>query len=277
MKKTFTFIFFSCLAAVGIAVLLTSSSGGRAFATNSGNTGAPGEGTTCVTCHGSGFSTSVSMTVQDTNGNTVSSYVPGSIYTIDFTVNSTGAVRWGYQLTSLNSSNGAIANFSNPSTNTRLVSLSNGRQYAEHAGKSTTPSFSVDWTAPVAGTGNVTFYGAGAAVDNNGGRRGDGAAVTNLTLTENVNVGIEEQELQEEFKVYPNPANEFIYIEPSTKKASNANVSILNNLGQIVSTSHLDAKTNGVQKIFIGELDKGVYFLKIDRGSEVSGQKIIIN
>jgi hypothetical protein len=46
-----------------------------------------------------------------------------------------------------------------------LVTLSIGRQYAEHAGKSVSNSFNTQWTAPASGTGPITFYGAGAAVN----------------------------------------------------------------------------------------------------------------
>ncbi len=63
--------------------------------------------------------------------------------------------------------------------NYKIATIPNGRTYAEHDNVSTPNIFNVVWTAPAAGTGNVT-YAAGNAVDKNGLNSGDGSSVTTL-------------------------------------------------------------------------------------------------
>ena len=65
MKKTILSIFFSSIVLIGFNIVLTSSSRGRASDANSGNTGAPNETTTCRSCHGTGFGTTVAITIKD--------------------------------------------------------------------------------------------------------------------------------------------------------------------------------------------------------------------
>ena len=92
MKKTLLSLFGISIALIGLQVLLVSSSNGRAFIANSGNTGAPGESQTCRSCHGTGFSTTVTLVVSKDSalGNPVSSsYIPGDVYDAEFTVNAT--------------------------------------------------------------------------------------------------------------------------------------------------------------------------------------------
>ena len=276
MKKSIYTLFALSILTMGSVIILTSSSNGRAFAANSGNTGAPGEATTCRSCHGSGFGTTVSMLMTDTNGAPATSYIPGTVYNITFTVNSTGGTRWGYQLTSLTSNNTPIANFTNPSSNTRIVTLGNGRQYAEHAGKSTTNSFSMNWTAPPSGTGNVFFYGGGAAVNNNGGTNGDGGNTLSINIPENTSVGIVEPTLSDQFLVYPNPAKNFIKLKNSTVDLNEVTASIFDTSGRLVITENLSIKSDKVEKINTSKLKSGYYILKVISDQESFEKKILI-
>ncbi len=276
MKKTLLSIFALSILAIGIQITLTSNASGRAFFASSGNTGAPGESTTCRSCHGSAFSTTVSIVIKDSLRNPITSYIPGTVYNAEFTVNATGAIRYGFQLVSLNSSNSAVNGFSTPNVNTRLVTLGNGRQYAEHAGKSTTNSFGTQWTAPATGTGTVTFYGGGAAVDNNGFIGGDGGNIASFNLPENTSVGFVESTLRNELLVYPNPTRNVIKLKNTSSDVKNAVAELYTISGQLVLTKNVSLKQNNAERLNVSNLENGYYILKISNEGQTVEEKIMI-
>lgn len=276
MKKTLLSIFILSIIAIGTQLILTSSSNGRAFAANSGNTGAPGESTTCRSCHGTGLGTTVSIVLKDTLGNAVTSYIPGAIYRAEFTVNAVGASRYGFQMVSLNASNSPVNGFSTPSANTRLVTLGIGRQYAEHAGKSVSNSFSTQWTAPASGTGPITFYGAGAAVNNNGNTGGDGGNIATLVMFENTSVGIVEPTLRNQVLVYPNPTSNVIKIKNTKTDMNEAIAQLYSVSGQLVLSENISLKKDNPQILNVSNLDNGYYILIIRNGDESLEEKILI-
>ena len=114
-------------------------------------------------CHGGqDSSTAVSIIGQP------SSYTPGSTYSLSITVSSSvvSGDMGGFSMST------TAGTFSNPGLNAKLAS---GK--VTHSTISAR-NWSVDWTAPVAGTGTVTISGAGNAVDGNSqpGQSGSGAA-----------------------------------------------------------------------------------------------------
>ncbi|MDG1428346.1 MAG: T9SS type A sorting domain-containing protein [Crocinitomicaceae bacterium] len=153
-------------------------SGGAGTGGLGDRTGGPLSSATCSQCHSGGtFNVSVSLDVFDpVSGMSVTSYVPGNIYQITFSV-SGNASAYGFQGTALTSVNGAGGSFSSPS-GAQLVTIS-GRPYIEHVGgPSASGVFQTDWTAPVAGSGTIMFYGIGLAVNQNGGTSGDNVSAT---------------------------------------------------------------------------------------------------
>ena len=164
-----------------------SNSGGRAAVANSGNTGAPGESTLCANCHGGGsYSPSMSLAVTDLGGSPVVAYTPGETYNLTVTITASGTpAGYGFQMTSLQSSNSPAGSFSNPSSNAQISTISSGRTYVEHDGTSSSNTFTAQWTAPATNTGTVTMYANGNAVNGNGGTSGDaGTPAIQVTLTE---------------------------------------------------------------------------------------------
>lgn len=138
-------------------------------------TGAPGEGT-CKSCHGTG-------TDNIGDGYLIiaapDAYVAGSTDTITVTIQDPGQQRWGFEATVLqdsdNSMAGSLASIS-PYTGT---SVSLGITYIGHVSNATADgtfdgttsgpvSWDFVWTAPVGGSGPVTFYFTGVAANGNG-------------------------------------------------------------------------------------------------------------
>jgi hypothetical protein len=138
-------------------------------------TGAPGQGT-CKSCHGTG-------TDDVGNGSlTISApdfYMPGATDTITVTIQDPGQQRWGFELTVLKNSDntmaGALTSIS-PYTGTNssggityIGHVSNVSADGTFAGTTNGPvSWEFTWTAPLSGSGPVTFYFTGVAANGNG-------------------------------------------------------------------------------------------------------------
>ena len=82
--------------------------------------------------------------------------------------------------------------------------------------------------------------------------------------------GIEEVE-NENIKIYPNPANDFINIEINDNHNGNFNISIYNSLGIKVM------ETSNENTINIEDLPSGMYFINVTTENLNKTKKIIIN
>jgi hypothetical protein len=189
MKLRLLFVLFSC----GLAwFVLSSRSGGLAAAGNQDRSGSPVSSGQCSNCHSGGsFNAQASITVRDGGGNAVTSYIPGNSYTIELVISGSGANGYGSQLSVLDASNNNAGTFGSAITSNTQVSTLFGRSLLEHSGISASGVFQANWTAPSAGTGTITLYANGIAVNGNGGTSGDqGTSVVNLSLSEAVSTTI---------------------------------------------------------------------------------------
>ena len=121
-------------------------------------------------CHGS----SSSLTAQLTG--LPSAYTPGTTYTLDVGMSASPATG-GFNL---EVNKGAL---SNPDSNSQVSG--NGLQ-ATHDFSPGTTSWTLDWTAPSAGSGSAQFNLAVLSANNNGGSSGDGYATLSTSVPEAV-------------------------------------------------------------------------------------------
>lgn len=78
------------------------------------------------------------------------------------------------------------------------------------------------------------------------------------TITSNINV-----ELQNYFEIYPNPAENFIYLKCKNKKfKKQSKIYLIDNLGRKIKTQSISNST--VEKINISNVKKGIYYIKIE-------------
>lgn len=250
-------------------ILFQSNSSGPA-ASGSRATGAPGDGaTTCVTCHsGGGFGTvNIDFTINTDSGNAVTSYMPGATYTLEVNVSSSSGTPSGYgfqAISLIDAANNPTNSFQNPGSGVRL-STTASRQYAEHNTTSSTGNFSVDWVAPAAGSGDVTFYLGANAVNGNGINGGDNAALLDLTITElggdtadtsgneDPN-GIFNIPVAQQLKVFPNPASDVLHVKGLKENAQRIELYSLS--GQSIKQFEI---AGGL--IQVSDLEPGMYFL----------------
>ncbi len=141
-------------------------------------TGAPGSAGTCVNCHGGGADISI-----DFNNGGLDYTADGNTYPIAVTINGTSPSRFGFSMVAFDSNNDDVGTLVASGANTQIY---NGN----HIGHQSAPTgsgpytFNFDWQAPTNGAGDVTFYLACVAANNNGQTTGDEAAITTLTISE---------------------------------------------------------------------------------------------
>ncbi len=192
----FRFI-YTCFLAALCLIVFQSNRTGRATNGDEGVTGAPGDATiggqakTCSACHSGGSfgPVSVGITLLKANGDTATGYIPGERYTARVRINAGNGtpLGYGFQMITIRDANKTeVKALSDQGSNNRykLRTISNGRTYAEQETMSQSNGFDVEWTGPAKGTGAVTIYAAGNAVNNAAGSFGDIASTTNLKLTE---------------------------------------------------------------------------------------------
>lgn len=112
----------------------------------------------------------------------MTSYLPGNTYTVEYQISNSNYSQYGFQSVALTASNAQAGTFSLPTTPNSQISILSGRQYPEHFGVSSTGVFKFTWLAPALGTGNVTFYSMGNAVNGTGSTSGDKASSPNQTI-----------------------------------------------------------------------------------------------
>ena len=175
----------------GILIVVLSSITQFAFTSSggppAGKTGSPGDGG--VTCNTGGCHTGTPVTPAVgwiTSNIPVGGYQAGQTYTITATATLAGCVRFGFQV-SPQSLTGTLLGtlIVTDAVNTQIVSTKYMEQKsAGTTGFSNSHPWSFNWTAPVAGTGAVTFYGAFNCSNNNGSSSGDQIFTSTYTINE---------------------------------------------------------------------------------------------
>lgn len=278
MKKSLLSFFTLSIVLISANILLTASSNGRA-SVGSGNTGAPSEGQTCRNCHGSRFGTTVSISIRDTSGSTVTQYNAGDTLEVKVDINTSSGSpsRYGFQIVSLDSNNNGINSWTSPSSNAKIVAITRtGRTYAEHNGPSTTSSFTSKWVAPASGTGTITFYAGGVAANNNRGTSGDGGNTTSLTLTENVVTSLNKLSQTVEAAVFPNPVYELLNLQFESLPKDVIEVELFDQNGRLVMATSMPPQMT--YQLDLNTIDRGIYFMAVsERNKMVYRTKVVKN
>ena len=255
MKRKFLLFF----GAISAALILMSGIANTSHSPGA-KTGSPADGANCTACH-TGNTQTVTSWISSNIPST--GYVPGTKYTITLTGKHTGVVKFGFELTAENAQNAKIGTFS--ITNSTETQLTNMMHAVTHTGNGLTPSsnsktWSFDWTAPVAGSGDVTFYASLNAADGNGSASGDVIYNTNYTYIEDLNAGIENENQNKMFSVFPNPSTDILNIKLNNTEAYE--MSVLDITGKQMLTEIIRSQTE-VYRLDISELPQGVYFIHL--------------
>lgn len=168
MKRRSTKVALSIFAIVIASILTTeytSTAEGRNNGAPAGNTGSPADNSTCnKSCHGrTNASSNIGASI--TSNIPAEGYTPGVVYTITGTISNSGS-EFGFSMSPQNNSGTQLGTWTNTSTNT-ILNGTNNKYVTQTSAGSIVKTWSIDWTAPTAGTGAVTFYGSFMISNNN--------------------------------------------------------------------------------------------------------------
>lgn len=200
--------------ASAFVIYLSMSSYAAGPSASAGHVAVSGCGTS-TTCHGA-KSTATTAAITIKNGSTVvtdNKYTPGVKYQITITGTNSTKTKFGYQFSATKSGGAQAGTMSAVPVGSKSASAS-GLTVVEHSAPVTgAPGLSVsfDWTAPAAGTGNVTLSASVNGVNGDNTTSGDAYNNIQVTLTESAASSVA---MVTEVKVgiYPNPANDVLHV-----------------------------------------------------------------
>lgn len=258
MNKLYTSIIL-----IAVSLFLMSNSGGRGAAAGEAVTGAPGERTCAAAgCHNGGsFDPAASLELISTFGDeqAVSGYKAGRDYTARLTITAGGSPGgYGFQMVAMDASGNSVGTWTT-SGNTQIADIG-GQSYVEHSDIIQESVINLNWQAPDADLGALTFFYSANVVNGNGGTSGDSGTNSSTVIEFDPTLSTE-TELVENVKFFPNPASDMINV---TNHNSDT-FTIYNVQGILIKQGNLN-----YDQINISELNPGMYVVKLDNQKEIS-------
>ncbi len=276
------------LLAVFAAFFAYSFADGYATQKKGGITTAPGDlenasgqKETCAKCHnGNPYNSSLEIRVQDANGHDILGYDPGASYTIKLIIHAaTGTpAGYGFQMVGLKD-NGDVGlqDFPGHSANVKEVNGILGRKYFEHNQPSTSNVFTIDWVAPPAGSGSVTFYAVGNAVNLNGNQGGDSPCKKKMTLTEGLILANDDPDTGAGISVMDAPATNRLRLRIQAAQSGRTHALLYDLNGRPVQqqTTQVSSGENEMT-MDVSSLSPGLYILTVNTGVKRYATKVLI-
>jgi hypothetical protein len=261
MKKTIM-LFFAGLTLVGILSIgnLNSQPNGAPEPASGG----PAEGgVTCIKCHDG---TATTVTDRMTTNIPTEGYTPGTTYNV--TVSFSGTGRKGFMFSAQNAG-GTFKGTPISGTGSQVTSTN----YITHSAaiNSTAATWTFQWIAPAAGTGDVNLYGAFAVTKANTTKQV-------ITVKEKVNTGINEIAKEIALSSYVNNIEKSLTVAFNLKQQAHVKLTLVNYNGQICEQLHSGDLTSGAQQYTSStqHLNAGVYFVKAQVGTQTYFQKVLV-
>ncbi len=244
-----------------------------------GRTNAPGEGN-CTACHTS-FPVDSGAGMISVSGLT-DVWSPETDYDLVVTVADPSASRWGFEFTILDGNGDSAGTLTSLDGNTQL-STTGTRTYAKHTSAGTqfgTPvsgSWTVRWTSPAAGIGDITFYAAGNGANSDFSPSGDNLYTTNALWTEG---GLSDAGPPMVAAVrldpnYPNPFNPRTTIAYELERGADVRLAVYGLDGSLVRVLESGFRAAGPHDVVWNGLDdggrsvsSGVYLYRLRTGTE---------
>lgn len=276
---------YTLLFTVFVLLFLQSVSAGRAFSGGQDRTGSPGSlstTSTCNACHSSagGFTNpQIGLKVKNMSGNTVTSYTPGDTFEIEYSISSGGTpAGYGMQSVVLNASDNNTGDFISTSTaNTQLSTISNGREFLEHAGNSSTGIFRGQWVAPATGTGTVSIYSVGIAVNGSSTSGDNVSPSTKIDLLEAVVSTTKDlADFSSEYQIFPVPNHGEFSIK-NNGDAGTADIRIINMQGQLIHSKTSFVENDALLNFNLYDLSKGLYFVEVLKNEKSETLPLMVN
>ncbi len=226
-------------------------------------------------CHGGGdFGTDVAIQLLDENSDPVAEYTPATTYTLRISIAATGAAGFGFQAVALTESNAGAGEFGDPADGIQVITISE-RDYAEHSSRSSTPNFEIDWTAPEAGSGTITFYAAGNAVNGDSDFTGDDPDTSSLVITEGLSSGLRDQIASRlNLRIFPSLTQSAVTAQWSGEVTAEK-IAIHDLTGQPYYIENIKSGSISEMNIPVYNLPAGIYFVRLLSNEGFQTQKFV--
>jgi methionine-rich copper-binding protein CopC len=253
-----------------------------------GYTGSPNE-LLCDDCHSSFSGPNVGGgTIYLTSTMSNWQYVPGQTYTINAIVKHVGRPLFGLGLEALTSTNAnagtlQITNSVKTQIKTKTVSgVTRNNVVHKLNGGLTADSmvFTFNWVAPATNVGNITFYFAGVAANNDGDEANDYVYNSTKLVTPASATGLmENSSPKSAMKLYVNAENNIV-LNYSSAVAASPKVEIYDLAGHLIVSRSFDQESAGEVKLEVERplnIQPGVYLINLISGTDIFGGKILLN
>lgn len=220
-----------------------------------GNTNSPGDGQNCGNggCHGGGSTARAGMITSDIPSG---GWVAGQTYTITVSAQESGRNKYGFELTCEDSQNAMQGTFASKDATTKLIGT-NATHTSSGNGGIDSASWVVDWTAPTAGAGTVTFYASVNATDSMSNTSGDMVFHSSLAIDEDVPTNIAEREALS-IETFPNPVTDQLTI--GLKSISeNVQIELRDMSGRLAQDIYNGPAQSHIVTQIDSKLSKGLY------------------
>jgi hypothetical protein len=262
MKKQSLPLLVQLTVVLLLSLLISSQAWAYPSGSPAGYTGSPFDfgGRHCTSCHGG---SAASVTGWITSNIPAQGYTSGTVYTITATV--TGSGKKGFEV-SPQSASGTQLGILTAGSNNHLVS--GGTKYlTQNSSGSTSETvvYNFTWTAPAAGAGTVTFYGAFCVGKAN-------TKLSTLVVNENLLSGMPDEAVQRfSMNIAPNPTHGTFAVTVSGVDLSDATVTVSDIRGKIVIRQILDGSDRRAVKFDLSGYAKGLYLVRVQttKGSMV--------
>ncbi len=236
-----------------------------------GKSGSPGDGSAnCTGCHAG-----VPQTVGDwiTTNIPDDGYIAGETYVITAKGMHEGVGKFGFELTAENADgikkgSFAVTDFDRTQITGTGNSVTHTQDGNTPAGDSAT--WSMNWTAPASGSGQVRFYSAFNAANGTGDTSGDVIYLSMYNADENITISVDENHLEAQLSLYPNPATSLLNI----KLPEGSELHIVDILGKVVEVRR---NTQSNERLDVSRFENGIYFVQVKHEGETHTSRFLKN
>jgi hypothetical protein len=263
MKRFQSTHVFLCALLILIITGLSKFSYGKEDGAPSGNTGSPGDDQTCahVDCHTGSASEKDGLIATDVPA---SGYLVGETYLITVTIEEIGITRFGFQASPQNLEGDEMGEMA--LIDSDQTKFTGGGKYITHTNAGTNGVDSKTWTfnwTPEEASGDVTFYVAVNASDDEDDASGDHIYTSSVTIAEDPdNHPLSIEEMNDILFDIHGIVKDELAVTVSTPVNNPIVIDIIDIHGRLVlSNKHQYA--NGTFIMPVDNLTKGMYFVRI--------------
>ncbi len=234
---------------------------------------------TCTSCHFGDSAVYIPDLI--TADVPVGGYIPGDTFNIRAGIAMPGHLRFGFEVGVQDSAGNVQGTLVDTSSRSQITDFGRFITHS-YTGTHGTDSLSWDfrWVAPVAGTGDVYFWGAFNVTNNSSTNVGDSIYISTLVINENQSVGVNSKLVEGSINVFPNPVADNFYLTTTSDLRHDFGLNLFDISGKpvILNIQRMSPTPFTTYHIELpNELPTGIYFLVVNSGNSSVTKKIMIS